>query len=370
MLVGKRRISSAGPFLRMPVPRAAQMPGRTSLSLGYADNGDYIDAPLSINRKEGTVYVQKDLVTKGRVYVGSAGSFLETDGNVAFTGGTASLFGPNLGHALDQRLLKSGGTMTGTLGLPSVSDSSFRQGNADAASYTSHNLVMKGWWGMGMATYDNSVNGYYDFRLGKWDTKGGTFKNGTEYVSPNGQMHNISINLSAGQLRDAGSPTGRAMTFNWNGQSGTPDWLWGGYDGTNMYVFSPSNISVKNAAQLGGLPASAYKQNSIFQSGNQDYVTNSVRSVDHGLGTKPNFYAAELVCTVANNGWAVGDTIDLASAAQPWSGQGHFGLLYWATPITINWKVAVNGILILDKNGGGNVVAPSANWALRFRAGF
>ncbi len=35
--------------------------------------------------------------------------------------------------------------------------------------------------------------------------------------------------------------------WNWSGQGGQPSWLWGGNDGTNMYVYNPSNFSVNYA---------------------------------------------------------------------------------------------------------------------------
>lgn len=41
--------------------------------------------------------------------------------------------------------------------------------------------------------------------------------------------------------------TGLPMTFNWSGQGGQPSWLWGGNDGSNMYVYNPSNFSVNTA---------------------------------------------------------------------------------------------------------------------------
>lgn len=44
-----------------------------------------------------------------------------------------------------------------------------------------------------------------------------------------------------------------AMRFYWSGQGGQPNWLWGGSDGTNMYVYNPSNFSVNNAANLAGI---------------------------------------------------------------------------------------------------------------------
>ena len=54
--------------------------------------------------------------------------------------------------------------------------------------------------------------------------------------------------------QNGGSGTG--MTFNWSGQSGQPTWLWGGNDGTNHYVYNPSNFSVNYATTAGSAPAS------------------------------------------------------------------------------------------------------------------
>jgi hypothetical protein len=41
------------------------------------------------------------------------------------------------------------------------------------------------------------------------------------------------------------------LNFNWSGQSGQPPWLWGGSDGSNMYVYNPSNFSVNYATSAG-----------------------------------------------------------------------------------------------------------------------
>lgn len=44
------------------------------------------------------------------------------------------------------------------------------------------------------------------------------------------------------------------MTFNWDGSHGTqPTWLWGGEDGTNMYVYNPSNFNVNYAKSAGAV---------------------------------------------------------------------------------------------------------------------
>ncbi|MBD0381278.1 hypothetical protein [Paenibacillus sedimenti] len=78
----------------------------------------------------------------------------------------------------DGALQRSGGAMTGDLGLLGTGTNQFKNGNGDAASYATHNFKLKGWNGMGMSTYDDTVNGYYDFRLGKWDVKDGYYVNG------------------------------------------------------------------------------------------------------------------------------------------------------------------------------------------------
>ena len=43
----------------------------------------------------------------------------------------------------------------------------------------------------------------------------------------------------------------KPMVFHWTGLAGQPTWLWGGTDGTNMYVYNPSNFSVNYANSAG-----------------------------------------------------------------------------------------------------------------------
>jgi hypothetical protein len=49
---------------------------------------------------------------------------------------------------------------------------------------------------------------------------------------------------------------GWAMNMNWSGQSGQPTWLWGGENGTDMYVYNPANFAVAYATSAGSAPAS------------------------------------------------------------------------------------------------------------------
>lgn len=62
---------------------------------------------------------------------------------------------------------------------------------------------------------------------------------------------------TAAKLGRSGS-TSTPMTFYWSGQSGQPTWLWGGTDGTNMYVYNPSNFSVNYANSAGSASSATY----------------------------------------------------------------------------------------------------------------
>lgn len=51
----------------------------------------------------------------------------------------------------------------------------------------------------------------------------------------------------ATRVRQNGSSSGQPMSFNYNGQSGQPTWLWGTADGITNYVWNPSTFNVASA---------------------------------------------------------------------------------------------------------------------------
>ena len=73
----------------------------------------------------------------------------------------------------------------------------------------------------------------------------------------------VSYAATAGRAYPRRSDGGD-LNFYWSGQSGQPTWLWGGTDGTNMYVYNPSNFSVNYATSAGTF--SSTTQNSQFNS--------------------------------------------------------------------------------------------------------
>lgn len=51
-----------------------------------------------------------------------------------------------------------------------------------------------------------------------------------------------------------GGNTSLPMTFYWDGSKGTqPTWLWGGENGTDMYIYNPSNFKVAHSVSTAGL---------------------------------------------------------------------------------------------------------------------
>jgi hypothetical protein len=77
-----------------------------------------------------------------------------------------------------------------------------------------------------------------------------------------GNSATASVASKLGRDGDTNNP----MLFHWNGRSGQPSWLWGSNDGTDMYVWNPSNFSVNyassagNANTVGGYTATQLKQ--------------------------------------------------------------------------------------------------------------
>lgn len=92
-----------------------------------------------------------------------------------------------LGGATFTGLVKSTNTIWAPefkIDTPYGSVNNLQQGTGDGASYTLYNIALNAWYGLGMKTYDGSVNGFYDARAGVWDTKGVPRVNGTPVWYP------------------------------------------------------------------------------------------------------------------------------------------------------------------------------------------
>jgi hypothetical protein len=161
-----------------------------------------------------------------------------------------------------------------------------------------------------------------------------------------------------------------------------------GWDGTR-YVFGPAGpvraFGPEIGVEYGGISTSLYPNGDIrfsgdmlseyglglkaalkvFRSGNQPYVTNGSGSVGHGLGIKPSKLSAYLVCTTAQDGWAVGDEMEVG--AFNYFNNASYGITFWADATNIYWRLAANGLVLISKANGTTFVAAPANFALRLR---
>lgn len=77
-------------------------------------------------------------------------------------------------------------------------------------------------------------------------TRGGSGASGNWAINITGNAATATLATKASTLSQGGG-NGTGMTFNWSGQSGQPTWLWGSNDGTNIYVWNPSNFNVNSA---------------------------------------------------------------------------------------------------------------------------
>lgn len=88
-----------------------------------------------------------------------------------------------------------------------------------------------------------------------------------------------SNDISVGYADNAGNAdTVDGHHFNWAGQSGQPDWVWGGNDSANQYVYNPSNFSVSYAKSAGSANSVAWGN----VSGKPHYITGTTSTDDGG----------------------------------------------------------------------------------------
>ena len=78
-------------------------------------------------------------------------------------------------------------------------------------------------------------------------------------------------------------------TFNWVGKDGQPNWLWGGNDVANMYVYNPSNFSVKYATSAGSAGSASSATTAGTCTGNSATATALTSSA--GSATQPVYFS-------------------------------------------------------------------------------
>ena len=146
----------------------------------------------------------------------------------------------------------SGGTMTGTiigqhklpgstasdsngmvLGVQTTSNTGIFNGNGDGNGADVANLIIKSWYGVGFVDgcSGQGMTVGLDCRSGNITCNSITIRN----VGSVTDLLNSKLSTSASCNKN----------WNWSGKNETPAWIWGGSDGTNMYVYNPTYILVQ-----------------------------------------------------------------------------------------------------------------------------
>ena len=168
-------------------------------------------------------------------------------GNGTCTGAISSL-----SSSLANHLPLSGGTMTGTiigqhklpgstasdsngmvLGVQTTANTGIFNGNGDGNGADVANLIIKSWCGVGFVDgcSGQGMTVGIDCRSGNITCNSITIRN----VGSVTDLLNSKLSTSASCNKN----------WNWSGKNETPAWIWGGSDGTNMYVYNPTYILVQ-----------------------------------------------------------------------------------------------------------------------------
>lgn len=136
---------------------------------------------------------------------------------------------------------------------------------------------------------------------------------------------------------------------------------------TGLAPGAAGNVLVSNGTiWQSGTVASISK----FTSGDQTVPANgAMLSVAHGLGSAPFQYQWYLKNVTGEAGWSAGDTVKLVEFSQYVPGvTSAYGCNVWADSTNINVGLALNGLVVQNKNTGSTVPITTANWKLIVKA--
>lgn len=263
---------------------------------GMTTTGDvYVDAissGLRIYDNNGTSFPSFLFNLASGTLTSSFGTFWHTGNDGAGSGldadlldGADSSYFTNIPARLGYTPLNKGGdSMTGNLTMANV--------------HTGERQIVFQRSGQNAYFYGNgSEVGMYDSQYGSvwsWGYGGSVNLRGAlAWTAANdGSGSGMDADLVDGWHRDDLRQWGNLLNkpFNWSGQPGQPSWLWGSNDGTNYYVWNPSNFSVNysNSSGYAGSAGSA----------------SSASVADNALGYNQQWYTMSMSpSTVYQNTW-------------------------------------------------------------------
>lgn len=107
---------------------------------------------------------------------------------------------------------------------------------------------------------------------------------------------------------------------------------------------------------------------SKFYDSGQLTITTGGMSQAHGLGATPKDFAAYIVCTTTDSGYAVGDTIKLQATTDTGTLTSYYGGFVWASSTQIGCTISTSGIAIYNKSTGAYNTITGTSWRIIFKA--
>lgn len=232
-----------------------------------------------------------------------AGKFMKAGSSDAYV-----LLGGGGHKPLSQFQLGSGSYLPYNGWWSSGSGQDVNDANGMIFAYANHkNSPFSSAWGI-ITTFDYTYNSAYKFQLaangysnamyyrsrsndrGGWTSWAQVIDTGNISSQTVDKSYHLRINHSV-------STNSTWSTWYWMGQSGQPTWLWGCNDGGNMYVWNPSNFSVKYATSAGSVAWANVTGKPTIPNPTNYYWANIKVSASSNTQTQPS------VNTIYANNW-------------------------------------------------------------------
>lgn len=105
-----------------------------------------------------------------------------------------------------------------------------------------------------------------------------------------------------------------------------------------------------------------------YISGDLSWTNGGVVTVNHGMPAKPSKVTIEMVCVIAQGGFAVGTVLPIGGFSFSVSGTDGYGHAAYITDTQIAVHIISNGIQLWQAVTNASVLATPANWRFRIRA--
>lgn len=109
---------------------------------------------------------------------------------------------------------------------------------------------------------------------------------------------------------------------------------------------------------------------SIYESSAQTITSAGLLTLPHGLGVKPKLFMTYLKCLVPEQGYLVGDEVNMNTTYHSTSGADSYGvsITYDTTNLYIKYASTANVFVALSKTTGNGNNLTNANWQFFIRA--